>query len=172
MVGVSWTPRCPVGRSSLRLVRVNYWGYDGYRHRGELVVYAGVASRVGGAFADLYRHRVPIRSMYRVDVFGYNRTLRGGDDYESMSAGNTSAFNCRGVANKPSVLSPHAMGRALDINPWENPYASRYPNTYWRYHRLNAVVTWRSASDLVPRLLRRHGLRWTYGLTDIHHFDA
>ncbi|MDN5855999.1 MAG: hypothetical protein L0K86_24795, partial [Actinomycetia bacterium] len=38
MTGRSWHRGCPVGRKELRLVRMNYWGYDGYRHRGELVV--------------------------------------------------------------------------------------------------------------------------------------
>ena len=37
MTGRSWHDGCPVGRSGLRLLRVNYWGYDGYRYRGEVV---------------------------------------------------------------------------------------------------------------------------------------
>ena len=31
MVGYSWTAGCPVGRSQLRYVRVNFWGFDGKR---------------------------------------------------------------------------------------------------------------------------------------------
>ena len=62
--------------------------------------------------------------MYRVDRFGYSSRLRGGDDYASMAAGNTSVFNCRDVVNRPGVRSPHSYGRALDVNTWENPYRS------------------------------------------------
>ena len=31
MVGRSWHRGCPVGRSALKLLRINYWGFDGYR---------------------------------------------------------------------------------------------------------------------------------------------
>ena len=37
--------RLPVGRSGLRTLRVTYWGFDGYRHRGELVVARGSAGQ-------------------------------------------------------------------------------------------------------------------------------
>lgn len=40
-----------------------------------------------------------------------------------MAADNTSDFNCRYVdADGPSQWSNHAYGRAIDINPVENPY--------------------------------------------------
>ena len=38
-----------------------------------------------------------------------------------MAADNSSAFNFRVVAGT-SVLSQHALGRAIDINPIENPW--------------------------------------------------
>ena len=62
--------------------------------------------------------------MYRVDRFGWSSRSRGGDDYASMAAGNTSAFNCRDVTGRPGVRSPHSWGRSLDVNTWENPYRS------------------------------------------------
>lgn len=43
-------------------------------------------------------------------------------DVASMAAGNTSAFNCRDVVGRPGVRSPHSYGRALDLNPSEDPY--------------------------------------------------
>ena len=47
---------------------------------------------------------------------------RGSDD-ASMAADNTSAFNCRAaVAAGPKRWSAHAYGRAVDVNPVENPY--------------------------------------------------
>jgi hypothetical protein len=46
------------------------------------------------------------------------------DDHRSMNADNTSAFNCRFIAGQPGVWSQHAYGRAIDINPVENPYVS------------------------------------------------
>ena len=112
--------------------------------------------------------------MYRVDRFGWSRRLHGGDDYASMAAGNTSAFNCRSVVGRPGVRSPHSYGRALDINPWENPYRASHgwtPNTWW-VGRSHPRVAWRSRSHPVVQLMGRHGLRWTYGSNDAHHFDA
>ena len=41
-----------------------------------------------------------------------------------MAADNTSAFNCRFVAGQPGVWSEHAFGRAIDVNPIENPYVT------------------------------------------------
>ena len=174
MVGRSWHQGCPVGRSGLRLVRINYWGYDGYRHRGELVVRAAVTGKVVRAFGGMYRGGYPIRAMYRVDRFGWSKELHGANDRKSMSAGNTSAFNCRSVVGKPEVLSPHAGGRAIDINTWENPYRSRQglvPNSWWQSHS-HPKVAWRSREHPVVKILARAGLRWTYGLGDTQHFDA
>ncbi|GAB2877351.1 M15 family metallopeptidase [Nocardioides pacificus] len=174
MTGISWRRGCPVGRAGLRHLRVNYWDYDGYRRRGEMIVAASAADRVARALRGMYDARLPIRSMYRIDRFGYSAKLRGGNDYASMAAGNSSAFNCRNVVNKPGVRSPHSYGRSVDINPWENPYRSRtglVPNTWW-HSRSHSRVAWRSRDHRVVRLMSQHGLRWTYGTGDSHHFDA
>ena len=174
MTGRTWHSGCPVGRPGLRLVRINYWGYDGYRHRGELVASAGAARQMSGALAEMYNRGYPLRSLYRIDRFGWSPKLRGGNDYASMNAGNTSGFNCRDVVNKPGVRSPHSYGRSLDINTWENPYRSRrglVPNAYWQ-PRSHPLVAWRSSSHAVVQILARHGLRWTYGLGDTQHFDV
>lgn len=174
MTGISWHRGCPIGRDGLRLIRVNYWAYDGYRRRGEMVVNARAVGPVTGALKEMYRRKLPIRSMYRVDRFGWSKKLGGGNDYKSMAAGNSSAFNCRSVVNKPGVRSPHSYGGAVDLNTWENPYRSRtgiVPNTWWQYHS-HPRVAWRSGSHPVVQLMRRNGLRWTYGNGDTQHFDA
>ncbi|WP_122816728.1 M15 family metallopeptidase [Nocardioides pantholopis] len=173
MTGRSWRRGCPVGRAGLRLVRVNYWGYDGYRYRGELVANARAARAMGGALAEMYAAGHAVRSMYRVDRFGWSKRLRGADDYRSMAAGNTSAFNCRHVVGRPGVRSPHSYGTALDVNTWENPYRSArgiVPNRFWQA-RSHPNVAWRSRNHAVVRIMARHGLRWTYGLGDTQHFD-
>jgi len=112
----SWRPGCPVGPEDLRLLRLPYIGFDGAAHDGSLVVHASVASAVMSTFRRLYEQRFPIRRMEPVDVYG-------GSDEASTAADNTSGFNCR---NAVSVgvphLSAHAFGRAIDVNPVENPY--------------------------------------------------
>ena len=174
MTGRTWHRGCPVGRSSLRYLRINYWDYRGYRRRGELVAHADAVGNMAGALAEMYRRDLPVRAMYRVDRFGWSSRLHGGDDYKSMSAGNTSAFNCRDVVGRPGVRSPHSYGRSLDLNPWENPYRASHgwvPNTWWVSHS-HPRVAWRSRQHEVVQVMARHGLRWTYGTRDAHHFDA
>ncbi|MBI1378282.1 MAG: M15 family peptidase [Frankiales bacterium] len=110
-------PGCPVTRAQLRRVEVGFWGFDGRPHRGVLVVNADVASSVAAVFTELFDARFPIRRMRPVEYYH-------GDDNASMRDDNTSAYNCRsaGQANAPSTASPHANGRAVDVNPLENPW--------------------------------------------------
>jgi hypothetical protein len=112
----SWRPGCPVGPAQLRLLRLAYWDFAGRRRIGELVVHREAAADVVAVFRRLYRARFPIRRMVRVDAYR-------GSDPASMAADNTSAFNCRFVqAAGPKRWSEHAYGRAVDVNPVENPY--------------------------------------------------
>ncbi|WP_182379856.1 M15 family metallopeptidase [Nocardioides sp. WS12] len=174
MVGRSWHRGCPVGRSGLRILRINYWDYQGYRRRGEIVAAASAIRQMAAALSDMYRAKLPIRAMYRVDRFGWSKRVNGADDYKSMAAGNTSAFNCRWVVGRPGVRSPHSYGRSLDLNTWENPYRSRLgwvPNAWWP-SRSHPRVAWRSRTHPVVRIMANHGLRWSYATSDSQHFDA
>jgi hypothetical protein len=116
MTGVSWHRGCPVSLSGLRLLTLGYWGFDGRPHTGRLVVHTAYARPVVTTFRRLYDARFPIRRMRLVDDYG-------ADDFRSIEADNTSAFNCR-RATGSSRWSEHAYGRAIDVNPIENPYVS------------------------------------------------
>jgi hypothetical protein len=116
MTGVSWRPGCPVGLDELRLVRARYVGMDGRAHTGRIVVQRDVATEVVAVLRRLYASRFPIRRMVPVDAYG-------GSDYRSIEADNTSAFNCRYV-DGTTRWSEHAYGRAIDLNPIENPYVT------------------------------------------------
>jgi hypothetical protein len=117
MTGVSWHRGCPVGFAGLRLLTLTHWGFDGRVHRGRLVVNRDAAAAMLQAMRALYRQRYPIRQMRLVDAYGAN-------DHRSMAADNTSAFNCRFVAGSAGTWSEHAYGRAIDLNPIENPYVT------------------------------------------------
>ncbi len=108
---------CPVTRTDLRRVEINHWGFDGAVHRGVLVVNADVASSVARIFTELYDARFPIRRMKPLEEYG-------GDNEKSMADDNTAAYNCRSATqqNSPPLKSPHANGRAVDVNPFENPW--------------------------------------------------
>ncbi len=110
-------PGCPAGRADLRRVEVNFHNWKGQVERGVLVVNRDVAEDVAAIFTDIFEADFPIRSMRPIEEFG-------GDDNASMAADNTSAYNCRSAAqaNSNAADSPHANGRAVDINPRENPW--------------------------------------------------
>jgi hypothetical protein len=112
----SWHPGCPVPIDDLRLLSLVYWGFDGAVHAGELVVHRDVATDVVAVFGKLFDARFPIRRMRLVDDYG-------GDDDRSMAANNTSSFNCRPVTGGTS-WSEHSYGRAIDVNPMQNPYVT------------------------------------------------
>ena len=116
MTGVSWRPGCPVALRDLRLLTLSHWGFDGRTRTGRLVVHREVAREVVAAFRDLYSARFPIRGMQLIDAYD-------GSDFRSIEADNTSAFNCRYV-DGTTRWSNHAYGRAIDVNPIENPYVS------------------------------------------------
>jgi hypothetical protein len=102
--------------SDLRRITMTHWGFDGQVHTGELVVHADVADDIAGVFARLFEVGYPIRRMELIERFG-------GDDEASMAADNTSAFNCRPITGG-GAFSVHWWGKAVDINPVENPYVN------------------------------------------------
>jgi len=116
MTPSSWRAGCPVPLTSLRHLRVSFMGFDGSERTGDLVVHVDQVERVAIAFELLWDANFRIERMQLVDDFG-------GDDAASMAANNTSAFNCRRVAGSSS-WSQHSYGRAIDINPVQNPYVS------------------------------------------------
>jgi hypothetical protein len=116
MTGVSWRPGCPVPLSGLRLITLTYRGFDGRAHTGQLVANKDAAASLVAVFRRLYAAGFPIRRMRLVDAYG-------GNDYRSIEADNTSAFNCR-AATGSTHWSQHAYGRAIDVNPIENPYVT------------------------------------------------
>jgi hypothetical protein len=110
----SYRAGCPVAPSHLRAVRLRHWDFAGRPRTGLIVVHASVVADVVAVFRKLYLARFPVRRMLGVEIYR-------ADDDRSMAADNTSGFNCRRVgASGP--WSEHAYGKAIDVNPVENPY--------------------------------------------------
>jgi hypothetical protein len=116
MTGVSWRPGCPVSLDDLTMLKIRYWDAAGKTQTGRMVVHHDVEDAVLKAFQQVYEARYPIARMRLVDEYG-------GDDDASMIDNNTSAFNCRRVKNSTS-WSQHSYGRAVDINPFKNPWVN------------------------------------------------
>ena len=110
----SWQPGCPVALEDLRHVTVSFRGFDGRAHTGELLVHRDAADGVVDVFRQLFGAGYPIEEM-RV-------TSRADLDAPPTGDGNnTSAFACR-PARGTTTWSSHAYGRAVDVNPFQNPY--------------------------------------------------
>jgi D-alanyl-D-alanine carboxypeptidase len=113
-LGSSHRAGCPVRVADLRLVTVTHLRPDGSTARGELVVHRDAAAAVVQVFRSLLAARFPLASVRTVEAYG-------SDDARSMAANNTSAYNCRRTTGGTG-WSEHAYGRALDLNPVQNPY--------------------------------------------------
>lgn len=172
VVGSSWRRGCPVGLRKLRVLRIRHWGFDGRPRRGRLIVHRGHDRELLRVFRRLYRKRFPIRRVELIDRYD-------ADDRRSMAADNSSGFNCRFVAGT-SRWSMHAYGKAVDLNPVENPYVSGshvsppagrpYAD---RSRRAKGMI---HAGDVVVRAFARIGWEWggawRGGTRDYHHFSA
>ena len=116
ITGSSWHRGCPVARRTLRLVRATHWDFQREVERGAVIVHRKHKRKIIHVLRDLFEARFPIRKMHLIDRYG-------ADDRRSMEADNTSAFNCRYV-NGTTRWSRHAYGKAIDVNPVENPYVT------------------------------------------------
>jgi hypothetical protein len=171
MVPKTYRSGCPVKPASLRLVTLNYWGFDGLVHKGELVVRDAAVQKMITAWTATFNAHFPIRRMLRVDVFG-------GSDVRAMAADNTSAFNCRQVTGNPYALSPHSYGFAIDINTVENPYLAAnnvwYPSNGLAYRNRKVVHPGMLFSSSAPtKALVNAGFFWGAGWRqpDYQHFE-
>jgi hypothetical protein len=171
MVGSSWHAGCPVGLADLRLLTLDYRAFDGSVRRGRLVVHRRAARPVRRVFEKLFYAGFPIRRMRLIDAYGAS-------DDRSMEANNTSAFNCRFVKGT-SRWSMHAYGKAIDINPVQNPYVNGShvsPDAGERYaDRSLDAKGMIHGGDVVVRAFAREGWEWGgywVSPTDYQHFSS
>ncbi len=165
--GQSYVDNDYIDLDELRYLKMLHINFDGEYQVGEMIVNEDVASEVLEIFEILCAEDYEIYSMYLIDDFW------AGDpddsDWYSIDANNTSCF-CFRNATGSGNLSKHALGRAIDINPQQNPYvtydsdgdahyshdnASDY--VYDRYDGDHMITT----SDRAYDLFTDYG--WTWG---------
>ncbi len=103
-----------VSYDDLRYLSVLYYDFNGEVQTGELICNKGIAQDLVEIFYELYRNEYQIEKIKLIDEYQ-------GDDTASMADNNTSCFNYR-VVDGTTSLSKHALGCAIDINPFYNPY--------------------------------------------------
>jgi len=176
-MGGSWRPGCPVPIGDLKLLTLTFWGFDAAPHTGHLIVHRRYATDLLTVFRALYDARFPIRKMeivheYAGDHFD-GHTDRPSDD-------DTAAFNCRNAVGSFGTWSEHAYGRAIDVNPVENPYVGAtgdvVPVEGRRFtDRSRSAMGMIAPNSAVVRAFASIG--WTWGgawhsLKDYMHFSA
>ncbi len=151
----------------LCLVDVRYRGFDGLLHTGQLVIHRELAAEIREIFSLLEAENVPVGGAVPIVRYVWS-------DEASMAADNSSAFNYRFIAGT-QMLSLHATGRAVDINPLRNP--AIYPDgriaPAGGIYRPGDPGTFTNGHPAVRAFLER-GWRWGGRfdhIRDYHHFE-
>lgn len=179
MNGKSYQKNDYVPLESLRYIKMPHYNFEGQIQVGEMVVSRDILEDVFAIFKELFEAEYQIQSMYLVDNYwtGDPDTT----DSASIDVNNTSAF-CFRMATGSQKLSNHAYGKAIDLNPQQNPYVS-YSSGKPKWSHTNAndyidrstglphVIT---HEDLAYQVFTRHGFRWGGDWNnpkDYQHFD-
>ncbi len=138
--GKSYRENPDVSPESLRYMKVLHYNFEHKIQVGELIVSAELENDFLNIFKELFEEEYEIQSMYLVDNYWTGDPTT--TDSASIDVNNTSAFLYR-PATGSSKLSKHAYGRAIDINPQQNPYVS--------YRSGEAVWDHKNAEDYIDR---------------------
>ena len=179
MQGKSMKSNASVTFDDLSYLTIPHYDFNYNVTTGHLVVAKSVAEEVLDIFAELYDAKYPIERMELIDKYN-------ADDYTSIEYNNTSAFNYRVVSTGTGKLSNHAFGRAIDINPQQNPYvysngtgAHENAREFWK--RDTSVWTRQVDRDAciahntdIYKIFKKYG--WTWGgdwspSKDYQHFE-
>jgi hypothetical protein len=152
---------------SMSLVDVFYYSFDGKKHQGQIVVNKDLEDDVYEIFNFIEKILFPIGKIVPIVAYQWN-------DYTSMADNNSSSFNFR-VIEGTTKLSMHSLGKAVDINPVQNPVI--YPNGVVvpegaKYLPENRG-TFTAENPIVKEFLRR-GWHWGGNFEqpkDYHHFE-
>ena len=170
MKGRSYKEGCTVSRNDLRYLIVLHRNLEGQAVVGELVVNKEISADILEIMRQLYEESYPIESVRLIDYFD-------ADDERSMAANNTSCFNYRNRSGV-NMLSQHAYGMAVDINPLQNPCVrgTRFrPSTAGEYvDRSKDFKHKIDANDYCVKAFTAYGFRWGgrwASTKDYQHFE-
>lgn len=152
---------------NLILIDVLYYSFDGKLHKGQLLVHKNVKNDVLEIFSIILKEKFPVNKA--IPIVKYNWS-----DSASMYDNNSSAFNYRTIAGT-NRMSNHAYGKAVDINPMNNPFINsngRLSPSNGKYLVGNPGTF--SDTSLIVKEFKKRGWRWGGDFSsykDYHHFD-
>jgi peptidoglycan LD-endopeptidase CwlK len=152
---------------TLSMIDVCYYSFDGRKHQGQIIVNQELEDDVYDIFNFIEKILFPIGKVVPIVAYQWN-------DHNSMADNNSSSFNFR-VIEGTTKLSMHSLGKAVDINPVQNPVI--YPNGViapeGAKYRPKAEGTFTADNAIVQEFIRR-GWHWGGNFDqpkDYHHFE-
>lgn len=174
ITGVSFHENVNITYDDLRYLNVLYVDFNGETQTGEIICNKAIAQDLMEIFKELYDNAYQIDKIRLIDEYN-------GDDDLSCDDNNSSCFNYR-VVGGTNNLSKHALGLAIDINPFQNPYIT-YPDGVERISpagsepyadRNSGLPHMILEGDLCYNLFIEHGFTWGghwKTLKDYQHFQ-
>ena len=158
-VGADTTPG--ITPDELRYVHILHYDFEGAVREGELICNQSIAYDLADIFYELYRNGYQLEKVLLVDEYG-------GDTTASAEDNNTFCFNYQ-ADEDPSALSKHALGLAIDINPYYNPSITYdkqggmevSPGSAALYADRSIEFPYKiDENDLCYKLFVKHGFTW------------
>lgn len=176
--GKSYQENDYVALSDLRYVKLLHYNFNHELQVGELIVAADLQSDFIGVFMELFMAEYEIASMYLPDRYWTGDPTT--TDSASIDVNNTSCFMYR-PATGSSKLSKHSYGRAIDINPQQNPYVSYTSGSpVWSHENANDYIDRTTGlphviteEDICYQIFTKYGFSWGGAWTntkDYQHF--
>jgi hypothetical protein len=151
----------------LGLINVLYYSFDGVSHHWQIVVDSDLENDIYKIFLLIEKLRFPVGKA--IPIVQYNWR-----DQASMAANNCSGFNFRLIEGTTN-LSLHALGRAVDINPVQNPiiYEDGRIAPPGKTYNASKAGTFTADHPIVEEFIK-HGWQWGGNfekIKDYHHFQ-
>ena len=178
--GKSYRDNNDIALEDLRYLTIPYYNFEQQVMLGEMIVNVDIQEDVLNIFKELFNNKYEINSMKLIDDYWILGTDGNKADNNSIEENNTSCFCYRQVTGGESV-SNHGYGRAIDINPQQNPYVENGENSHRnadeyvnnRYVGEPHVIV-ASDEDICYSIFTKYGFTWGGSWTnpiDYQHFE-
>ena len=164
--GKSYRDNSDITLGNLRYLTMLHYNFDHQIQVGEMIVNVAIQDDVLKIFKELFENEYEIQSMYLIDNYWQDGYDGNKADSNSIENNNTSCFCYRPVTGGENV-SNHGYGRAIDINPQQNPYVFDGQHTH---SNADPYVTDRnsgephvivaSESDICYSTFMKYGFSW------------
>lgn len=151
---------------NLSIVDVYYYGFDKKLHKGQVIVHKEAVLDIIEIFEFIRETQFPVEKVIPISQYDWS-------DEKSMQDNNTSGFNYRFISGS-RVISNHASGLAIDINPRLNPYIKNgvsSPNDCQYDTTKSGTIC---STSLLVQEFKQRGWQWGgdwKSLKDYQHFE-